>query len=88
LGRRGIGITDWFSRIFFCNAINIGLSVIELREGIDGIEKDDTVRIDFENGIVIHGGNEYRFPALPKEVLAILEDGGLIPHVRKELGKS
>jgi 3-isopropylmalate/(R)-2-methylmalate dehydratase small subunit len=76
-----------FSRIFFRNAINNGLPVIELREGIDEIKKDDTVKIDFEKGIVIHGGNEYRFPALPVEVLAILEDGGLIPHVRKELGK-
>jgi hypothetical protein len=36
---------------------------------------------------VTHEGNEYHFPALPVEVLAILEDGGLIPHVRKELGK-
>jgi 3-isopropylmalate/(R)-2-methylmalate dehydratase small subunit len=87
LGRRGIGITEWFSRIFFCNAINIGLSVIELRDGIDAIKKADTVKIDFESGIVLHEGNEYHFPALPKEVLAILEDGGLIPHVRKTLGK-
>ena len=54
----------------------------------DEIEKGDTVKIDFENGIVIHEGNEYHFPALPPEVLAILEDGGLIPHVRKELGKN
>jgi 3-isopropylmalate/(R)-2-methylmalate dehydratase small subunit len=80
-------IAKSFSRIFFRNAINNGLPVIELKEGIDKIEKGDTVKIDFENGIVIHGGNEYHFPALPPEVLAILEDGGLIPHVRKELGK-
>jgi 3-isopropylmalate/(R)-2-methylmalate dehydratase small subunit len=77
-----------FSRIFFRNAINNGLPVIELREGIDGMKKDDTVKIDFENGIVIHESNEYHFPALPKEVLAILKDGGLIPHVRKALGKA
>ncbi len=50
------------------------------------MKKGDTVNIDFENGIVIHEGNEYHFPALPVEVLAILKDGGLIPHVRKELG--
>ena len=80
-------IAKSFSRIFFRNAINNGLPVIELCEGIDGIKKDDTVRIDFEKGTVIHEGNEYHFPALPKEVLAILEDGGLIPHVRKALGK-
>jgi len=81
-------IAKSFSRIFFRNAINNGLPVIELREGIDEIRKDDTVKIDFENGVITHEGNEYHFPALPKEVLAILEDGGLIPHVRKELGKT
>ncbi len=81
-------IAKSFSRIFFRNAINNGLPVIELREGIDEMKKDDSVKIDFENGIVIHEGKEYHFPALPKEVLAILEDGGLIPHVRKALGKA
>jgi 3-isopropylmalate/(R)-2-methylmalate dehydratase small subunit len=81
-------IAKSFSRIFFRNAINNGLPVIELREGIDEIKKENTVKIDFENGIVTHKGNEYHFPALPKEVLAILQDGGLIPHVRKSLEKA
>lgn len=80
-------IAQSFSRIFFRNAINNGLPVIELRKGIDAIKKDDIVAIDFENGVVTHEGNEYHFPALPKEVLAILKDGGLIPHVRKELDR-
>jgi len=76
-----------FSRIFFRNAINNGLPVIELQKGTDTMKKADPVSIDFENGIVRHEGNEYHFPALPKEVLAILKDGGLIPHVRKQLGE-
>ncbi|MCK4600761.1 3-isopropylmalate dehydratase small subunit [Candidatus Bipolaricaulota bacterium] len=80
-------IAKSFSRIFFRNAINTGLPVIELQDGTDAMEKDDTVSIGFEKGTVIHEGNAYHFPALPEEVLAILEDGGLIPHVRKELGK-
>ena len=80
-------IAKSFSRIFFRNAINNGLPVIELQDGIDEIEKDNTISIDFENGVVRHEGNEYHFPALPREVLAILKDGGLIPHVRKSLGK-
>ncbi len=74
-----------FSRIFFRNAINNGLPVIELQKGTDAMNKDDTVSIDFGSGIVHHQGNEYHFPALPHEVLAILEDGGLIPHVKKVL---
>jgi 3-isopropylmalate/(R)-2-methylmalate dehydratase small subunit len=81
-------IAKSFSRIFFRNAINNGLPVIELSDGIAAMDKGDTLSIDFENGIVTHEGNKYHFPALPVEVLAILEDGGLIPHVRKVLGKS
>lgn len=61
--------------------------MVELAYGTDAIQKGDTIGIDFEKGVVIHEGREYRFPALPKEVLAILNDGGLIPHVRKALGK-
>jgi 3-isopropylmalate/(R)-2-methylmalate dehydratase small subunit len=77
-----------FSRLFFRNAINEGLPVVELAGGTDMIAKNDQVKIDFEKGVVIHKGNEYRFPALPKEVLAILNDGGLIPHVKKALLKA
>jgi len=61
--------------------------VIKRQEGIDTMKKGDTLSIDFENEAVTHEGNEYHFPALPVEVLAILEDGGLVPHVRKALGK-
>ena len=49
------------------------------------IAKDDQVKIDFEKGVVIRRWKEYRFPALPKEVLAILNDGRLVPHVKKAL---
>jgi len=81
-------IAKSFSRIFFRNAINNGLPVIELKDGADEMGKGDTVSIDFEAGTVTHERNTYHFPPLPKEVLAILNDGGLIPHVRKALGKA
>ncbi len=77
-----------FSRLFFRNAINEGLPVVELAGGTTMIAKDDVVQIDFGKGVVIHKGKEYRFPALPKEVLAILNDGGLIPHVKKALSSA
>jgi 3-isopropylmalate/(R)-2-methylmalate dehydratase small subunit len=71
-------IAKSFSRIFFRNAINSGLPVIELKRGIESIQNQDTVEIDFQNGVVIHEGNKYYFP----------EDGGLIAHVKKELKSS
>jgi 3-isopropylmalate/(R)-2-methylmalate dehydratase small subunit len=77
-----------FSRLFFRNAINEGLPVVELAGGTTMIAKDDQVKIDFEKGVVTHKGKSHAFPALPKEVLAILNDGGLIPHVKKALLKS
>jgi 3-isopropylmalate/(R)-2-methylmalate dehydratase small subunit len=78
-------VAESFSRIFFRNAINNGLPVIELASGTGSIEKGDAVEVDFEAGVVIHNAAEHRFPPLPPEVLAILEDGGLIPHVKKVL---
>ncbi len=72
-----------FSRLFFRNAINEGLPVVELASGTETIKKGDTVGIDFEKGLVLHKGKSYPFPALPKEVLAILNDGGLIPAIKK-----
>ena len=80
-------IAPSFSRIFFRNAINSGLPVIELARGVENIGKGDEVEIDFVAGIVCHDRAAYRFPALPPEVLAILEDGGLVPHVVKVLGE-
>ncbi len=76
MGWRGIGIIEWFSRIFFRNAINNGLLVFKLQEGIETMRKGDTLSIDFENGIVTHEGNEYHFPALSVGSLATLEEGG------------
>ena len=80
-------IAPSFSRIFFRNAINSGLPVIELAEGTDAIQSGDQVGIDFTAGVVEHDGKTYSFPPLPPEVLAILEDGGLIPHVKKVLNR-
>jgi len=78
-------IAPSFSRIYFRNAINSGLPAIELTGGTDAIKAGDEIGIDFAAGVVEHEGKTYAFPPLPPEVLAILEDGGLIPHVKKVL---
>ena len=85
----GIGaiVAKSFARIFFRNAINSGLPALEIPQAVEAIQPGDEVAIDLKRGVLIHKGVEYPFPPLPKTVLEILEDGGLIPHLKKALAK-
>ncbi|HAF70673.1 MAG: 3-isopropylmalate dehydratase small subunit [Acetothermia bacterium 64_32] len=85
----GVGaiVAKSFARIFFRNAINSGLPALEIPQAVDAIEAGDEVTIDLRRGVLIHKDVEYEFPPLPKTVLAILEDGGLIPHLKKALSR-
>lgn len=75
-----------FSRIFFRNAVNEGLPLITNREIQEHIGKDDEVEIDFEKGEIKAHGKTFTFPPLPRNVVEIMSDGGLIPHLKKKLG--
>jgi len=85
----GVGaiVADSFARIFYRNAINLGLPTIEVR-GVRAIfEKGDTARIEMRAGRVtnVRTGASVSFPPLPPHLLRILEAGGLVEHVRREL---
>ncbi len=86
----GIGavVAKSFARIYFRNAINLGLPIIQCPEVVQHVEAGDELTIKFGKGIIIHKGVQYSFPPLPESVMAILDSGGLIPHVRKKLGRS
>ena len=73
-------VAESFARIFFRNAINVGLPIIEAR--ID-CKEGDYIEIDLENGIVKN--NDKKFPAikLPDFLREILADGGLVEHRKK-----
>ncbi len=76
-----------FSRIFFRNAINQGLALVQSKEAPDHIQSGETITIDFANGEITTAKDEkFSFPPLPEFLMGILEDGGLIPHVKKSLG--
>ena len=72
-----------FARIFFRNAINNGLPVIEVDTG--GIQEGDEITVDFEAGILTDRSRqiERRFEPLPAIMREILVDGGLVPHIQK-----
>ncbi len=85
----GVGavVAKSFARIYFRNAINSGLLALEIPQAVDAIQQGDPVGIDLKNGALVHNDIEYRFPPLPPAVREILDDGGLIPHLKNKLGK-
>lgn len=72
-----------FARIFFRNAINVGLPVLIC--DTDRIEAGDELEVDLEQGVILNKtkGITLDFTPLPSVMLQILQDGGLAAHVQK-----
>ena len=81
-------IAKSFARIFYRNAINQGLLVIQSVEAAESICQGEEVAINFQKGeIVVENKKVFSFPSLPDSVLGILEAGGLIPYTKKKLSE-
>ncbi|HUT26765.1 MAG TPA: 3-isopropylmalate dehydratase small subunit [Methanomassiliicoccales archaeon] len=82
----GVGaiIAPSFARIFYRNAINVGLPVIEC-DVLSMFQKGDVALINLEKGIIANEGNGMtaKFEPLPDFLLTILKEGGLVPHTAK-----
>ncbi len=78
-------IAGSFARIFFRNAINQGLPVIQSQEAVEAIEAGDRVRIDFTRGLIQTPRGTFEFAPLPESVLGILQAGGLVAYTQKKL---
>lgn len=74
-----------FARIFYRNAINIGLALLEAPEGPDEIDEEDIVELDLENGVLknLTKQKEYKTSKLPPFMFEILENNGLIEYLNK-----
>jgi 3-isopropylmalate/(R)-2-methylmalate dehydratase small subunit len=72
-----------FARIFYRNAINVGLPVLIC--DTDRIGEGDELEVDLEQGYIkdLANGEELKFEPLPPVMIRILNDGGLIPHIQK-----
>src|SRR5436190_23240099 len=80
-------LANSFARIFFRNAINLGFPVLECPGLRTKVKAGETVDLDMARGeIRLQDGSVMRFKALPPNVLEILEAGGLVPKLRRELG--
>jgi len=78
-------IAKSFARIFFRNAINQGLFVIQSQDAPENIASGEEITIDFSQGKIIAEKGVYEFLPLPPSVVGILEAGGLIPYTKKKL---
>jgi len=76
-----------FARIFFRNAINIGLPIAEAPEAVDEINHGDELEVDLEKGVIknLTTGKEYRATKFPEELQAILKADGLMEYAKKKL---
>ncbi len=79
-------IADTFARIFYRNAINIGLPIIECSEAAYAIEAGDEVEVDFDNGIIkdITKNTSYQGQAFPPFMQKIIDAEGLINYINQK----
>lgn len=82
-------IAKSFARIFYRNAINIGLPIMECPEAASEIQAGNLIDADFEKGIITNytTNKKYKAEAFPAFIREILADGGLAAHVKKSLDK-
>lgn len=76
-------IAETFARIFYRNAINIGLPIIECREAAQGIKAGDEVEIDFDSGVIVNKskGQTYQGQAFPEFMQRIIKAEGLMNYI-------
>lgn len=77
-------IAKSFARIFYRNAINIGLPIIECEEASEKIEAGDEVEIDFDSGIITNKtkGETYQGQSFPEFLIKIINSNGLLNSLK------
>lgn len=82
-------IAKSFARIFFRNAINIGLVILKNEQMPDETDKGDQIEIDVENGIIknLTKGKEYQTTAYTGSIKELIDVGGLVNYTKTKLGK-
>ncbi|MFQ5400614.1 MAG: homoaconitate hydratase [Anaerolineae bacterium] len=84
LKRRQIGaiIASSFARIFFRNAVNLGIPLFVAPEIVRVVEDGSDVTLDLEEGQLLAGGQQFALPPLPDFAREIVAAGGIVPYVR------
>lgn len=80
----GAIVAKFFARIFYRNAINVGIPVIECKD-TDKIDDGDEISIDIENGMIYNKtkGEAYPCSMIPEHIMKLIADGGLVENLKK-----
>jgi len=80
-------IAQSFARIFYRNAINIGLPIMECPEAFDGIAENDIVQVDLDNGTItnVTNGAVFKAAPFPPFMKDLIDRGGLVEYVKAKL---
>lgn len=78
-----------FARIFFRNAFNTGLLILESEPAVNGTEEGDVIEIDTDSGTIVNKskGESFQVAPVPPFMQELLGDGGLVPHLRKKMAE-
>ncbi len=79
-------IAETFARIFYRNAINIGLPIIECPEAAQAIEAGDTVEVNFDTGVItdVTKSTSYKGQAFPEFMQKIIAAEGLVNYINQK----
>ncbi len=79
-------IASTFARIFYRNAINIGLPIIECEEAASAIKEGDEVEVDFDSGVItdITTGQTFKGQAFPPFMQGLIDAGGLVNYINRK----
>ena len=80
-------IAETFARIFYRNAINIGLPILECEEAANDIDAGDTVSVDFNTGVITNEtkGKTYQAEPFPEFMQKIMAAGGLVTYTKEKI---
>ena len=77
-------VAESFAGLFYRNALNLGLPALVCRDA-KRIRDGDPLKIDYEKGEIVSGGQTLPFEPIPAHLLEMVRDGGLLPHLEKRL---
>ncbi len=80
-------IASSFARIFFRNSFNMGLLIFESPEAATNINNGEIIEVDSDQGVIknLTTGEEFKVASIPPFMNQLVEDGGLIAHLKKSI---